>query len=247
MDLMLEGRTAIVCGASSGLGLAVATRLAGEGANVVAVARRRETLEPAAARIGAFPVVADLSDDNAAADVVSRTVERFGGLDILVWNTGGPRPGPALALDAESAQEAFSSLLLPLVRLTNAAVAHLRRSENGRIVALTTTTVKEPSSQVALSNVVRPGVTGYLKTLAGELAPDGVTVNCVAPGRILTSRAKELYPDGVPAAATDDIPMGRLGNPDELAAVACFLASPLASYVTGTTVPVDGGLTRSML
>ncbi|MFD8457159.1 SDR family oxidoreductase [Streptomyces antimycoticus] len=109
------------------------------------------------------------------------------------------------------------------------------------------TTVKEPSSLVALSNLIRPGVTGYLKTLAGELAPDAITVNCVAPGRILTSRARELYPDGVPTEATDDIPMGRLGTPDELAAVVCFLATPLASYVTGTTIAVDGGLTRSML
>ncbi|MEV5721227.1 SDR family oxidoreductase [Amycolatopsis mediterranei] len=244
---MLTGRTAIVCGASSGLGLAIAQRLSGAGANVVAVARRRETLEPEATRIGAVPLVADLAEEDAAGRVVEDTVNRFGGLDILVWNTGGPPPGTALQIDEHSAHEAFRTLLLPLVRMVGEAVPHLRRSRSGRIVAVTTSTVKEPTSLVALSNLIRPGVTGYLKTLAGELAPDGVTVNCVAPGRILTSRAHELYPDGVPPAATEDIPLGRFGTPDELAAVACFLATPLASYVTGTTIAVDGGLTRSML
>ncbi|MEE4598474.1 SDR family oxidoreductase [Streptomyces sp. DSM 41524] len=247
MDLMLKGRTAIVCGASSGLGLAIAESLSGEGANVVAVARRRERLESEATRIGAVPLVADLSEAGAAERVVEHTVSRFGGVDILVWNTGGPRPGSALEIDEHAAHDAFRTLLLPLVRMVGAAVPHLRRSPYGRIVAVTTTTVKEPTSLVALSNLIRPGLTGYLKTLANELAPDGIAVNCVAPGRILTSRVHELYPDGVPADATDDIPMGRFGTPDELATVVCFLATPLASYVTGTTIAVDGGLTRSML
>ncbi|GDY56766.1 hypothetical protein SVIO_073890 [Streptomyces violaceusniger] len=164
-----------------------------------------------------------------------------------MWNTGGPRPGSALEIDEHAAHDAFRTLLLPLVRMVGAAVPHLRRSPYGRIVAVTTTTVKEPTSLVALSNLIRPGVTGYLKTLANELAPDGIAVNCVAPGRILTSRVHELYPDGVPTDATDDIPMGRFGTPDELAAVVCFLAAPLASYATGTTIAVDGDLTRSML
>ncbi|SFI99349.1 3-oxoacyl-[acyl-carrier protein] reductase [Amycolatopsis sacchari] len=247
MDLMLEGRTAIVCGASSGLGLAVAERLAGEGANVVAVARRRHTLDAEAKRIDAYPVVADLAEEDSAAMVVEHTVDRFGGVDILVWNTGGPRPGPALRIDDHAARAAFDALVLPLVRMVGAVVPHLRRGESGRIVAVTTSTVKEPTSLVALSNLVRPGVTAYLKTLAGELAPEGITVNCVAPDRILTSRVHDLYPDGVPADATGDIPMGRFGTTEEFSAVACFLASPLASYVTGTTVTVDGGLTRSML
>ncbi|MCS7482505.1 SDR family oxidoreductase [Umezawaea endophytica] len=242
----LEGRTAIVCGASSGLGLATAEHLRRAGADVVAVARRAETLEPAAERIGASPLVADLAEDGAADRVVEHAVRLFGGLDVLVWNTGGPAPGPALKVDEHAADAAFRAMVLPLLRLVGAAVPHLRRSPAGRIVAITASTVKEPTSQVAVSSLVRPGIAGYLKTLAGELAPDGVTVNCVAPGRIHTSRASLLYPDGVPASAIADIPMGRLGTPEEFAAVIGFLVSPAASYVTGTTIAVDGGLSRSI-
>jgi len=246
MTAALEPRTAIVCGASSGLGLATAERLRGEGVDVVAVARNEAALHSESARIGATPVVADLSERGAAERVVDEAVGRFGGVDVLVWNTGGPRPGGALQIDAPAAEDAFRSLLLPLVRMIGVAVPHLRRSRHGRIVAVTTTTAKEPTSQVAVSNLVRPGVAGYLKSLAAELAPDSVTVNCVAPGRILTPRVHQLYPDGIPETAIADIPMGRLGTADELAAVVCFLASPAASYVTGTTIAVDGGLTRSI-
>jgi 3-oxoacyl-[acyl-carrier protein] reductase len=246
MDLQLDGRTALVGGASSGLGLAIAEALRQEGANVVAVARGREALETAAARIGAVPVAADLSSPEGTHRAVEKAVERFGGLDVLVWNTGGPPPGSALDIDEQSAQAAVQSDLLSLVRIVRLAVPHLRRGDLGRIIAVTATSAREPVSLVALSSLIRPGLTGYLKTIAHELAADGITVNCVAPGRIATPRVQKIYPDGVPAAEIAAIPMRRFGTPAEFAAVVAFLASPVASYVTGTTVMVDGGMTRSL-
>lgn len=245
MDLELKGRTAIVGGASSGMGLGIAEALAAEGADVVMVARRRELLEEHAARIGAHAVPADMTGPDEPARVVGEAVERFGGLDIVLWNGGGPRPGPALGLTTRHVNEAAGLVLLPLVRLVEAAVPHLRRSASGRLLAITTNGVKEPTPGMAASNTVRAGIHGYLKTLATELAPDGITVNILAPGRIATPRRDEVFPDGVPPHLTDEIPMGRWGTVREFADVAAFLASPRASYVTGTTAYIDGGLTRS--
>src|SRR6266480_1125216 len=199
MDLGLKGRTAIVSGASSGLGLATAEALAGEGANVTMFARRREVLEREADRIGALAVRGDVTNPRDLSAVVQRTVEAFGGLDILVWNSGGPPPGPATAISPESVEEAVELLLAPLVRLVELCLPHLAQSEGGRILVFTSSAVKEPTEHLALSNTIRPGVTGYAKSLARELGPQGVTVNCVAPGRIDTARLAQLYPDGHPA------------------------------------------------
>jgi 3-oxoacyl-[acyl-carrier protein] reductase len=247
MDLGLKGRTAIVSGASSGLGLATAEALAGEGANVTMFARRREVLEREADRIGALSVRGDVTNPRDLKAVVERTVEAFGGLDILVWNSGGPPPGPATAVTPESVEEAVELLLAPFIRLVDLSLPHLVQSEGGRILVFTSSAAKEPTEHLALSNTIRPGVTGYAKSLARELGPQGVTVNCVAPGRIDTARLEQLYPNGPTEEDLKNIPLGRWGTPQEFGDVACFLASDRARYVTGTTVLVDGGLSRGLL
>jgi 3-oxoacyl-[acyl-carrier protein] reductase len=247
MDLGLRGRTAIVSGASSGLGLATAEALAAEGANVTMFARRREVLEREAERIGALAVRGDVTNPRDLAAVVERTVEAFGGVDILVWNSGGPPPGPASSLTPENLEEAVELLFLPAVRFVHLCLPHLVQSEGGRILFFTSSAVKEPADHLALSNSIRPGLTGWAKSLARELGPQEITVNCVAPGRIDTARLAQLYPDGPTESDLKAIPLGRWGTPQELGDVACFLASDRARYVTGTTVVVDGGLLRGLL
>jgi len=248
MDLGLSGRTAIVCGASSGLGLASAEALAEEGANVTMVARRREELELHADRLGALAVRGDVSNAADLERAVERTVQAFGGIDILVWNSGGPPGGPATSVTDERLEAAFELLLLPAVRLVRLALPHLERSEAARVIFVTSITVKEPTPQLALSNAIRPGLVGWAKSLSRELGPKGITVNCVAPGRIDTPRMAELYgPDGPPAEEVAQIPLGRLGTPREFGDVVCFVASARASYVNGTTVLVDGGAARGLL
>jgi 3-oxoacyl-[acyl-carrier protein] reductase len=248
MDLGLRGRTAIVCGASSGLGLASAEALAAEGANVAMLSRRREELELHANRIGALAVRGDVTNAADLERLVERAVQAFGGIDVVVWNSGGPPAGPASAIDDERLEAAFELLLLPAVRLVRLCLPHLERSPGGRIVCITSAAVKEPTPHLALSNTLRPGVTGWAKTLARELGPKGITVNCVAPGRIDTPRMLEVYgPDGPPADELRQIPLGRLGTPTEFGDVVCFLASDRAAYVSGVTLAVDGGLTRSLL
>ncbi|HWO67261.1 MAG TPA: SDR family oxidoreductase [Umezawaea sp.] len=246
MELGLAGRSAIVCGASSGLGLGVATALAAEGARVTMVARREDLLTARAAEIDGLPVVADLTDPSTAERVVERAVSWAGGLDVVVWNGGGPTAGRASELEPEDLQAALELLYLPAVRLIRAAMPHLVASTSGRVLAITASGVKEPIPAIARSNSIRPGLAGYLKSLAGDLAPDGVTVNCIAPGRILTDRARALFPEGPSAEQVDDIPMGRFGSPEDVGALAAFLASDRASYLTGTTINVDGGLAKSI-
>jgi 3-oxoacyl-[acyl-carrier protein] reductase len=164
-----------------------------------------------------------------------------------VLNGGGPPPGTALGLTAESIEAAVRLLLTGHVRLVERCLPHLRASGHGRIVAIESSSVKEPLPNLALSNAVRPGVVGWLKTLAREVGPDAITVNVIAPGRIDTDRFREVYPGGLTAGDLEAIPLQRIGSPREIAAVACFLASDAASYVTGAVVPVDGGFTRSLL
>jgi 3-oxoacyl-[acyl-carrier protein] reductase len=246
MDLGLRGRTALVFGASSGLGLACAEALVEEGANVVMVARRKDLLEREAARLGATAAPGDITDPGDLERVVDATVRVHGGLDILVANGGGPPAGPALAVDAERAQAAVELLLLPMVRLVNLALPHLRRSDQARIVHIASISVREPIRNLALSNAVRPGVVGYMKTLATELAPEGVTVNSIAPGRVATPRTVAIYGGEPPPEELAAIPVGHFGRPRDVGDLVAFLCSNRAAYLTGLLVPVDGGLTHGL-
>jgi 3-oxoacyl-[acyl-carrier protein] reductase len=247
MDLSLRGRTAIVCGASSGMGLATAEALAAEGANVAMFARRRELLEREAERVGALAVRGDLTNPAHLRQLVETTVSAFGTVDVLVLNSGGPPRSTAAGVTDADVEEAVELLLLSATRLTTLCLPYLRPSGHGRIVAITSSSVREPIPGLALSNTVRPGLVGWLKTLARELGPEGVTVNVIAPGRIDTERIREVYPDGATKEDLEAIPLRRLGSPREVGDVICFLASDRAAYVTGAVIPVDGGLTRGLL
>ena len=229
MDLGLNGRSAIVLGASQGMGLAIAEGLAAEGANVALFARRADVVEREAARIRGIGVAGDLTSAADLQRLVTATVDAFGAIDVLVLNGGGPPPGPAADVTAASVAAAVELLLLPHVTLVGLCLPYLRASGRGRIVAIESTSVKEPIANLALSNAVRPGVVGWLKTLAREVGPDGITVNTIAPGLIDTERLRSLYgPDGPPAAALERVPARRVGLQ--------------AAFVNGTVVPVDGGM-----
>jgi 3-oxoacyl-[acyl-carrier protein] reductase len=247
MDLGLKGRTAIVCGASSGIGLAIAESLVSEGANVAMFARRRDLLSRESERIGALAVRGDLTNPAHLDRLVEQTLKAFGGIDVLVNNGGGPPRGAAREVDAEALESAVELLLVSAVRLTNLCLPHLERSGRGRVINITSSSVREPIERLALSNAVRPGVIGWAKTLAREVGPSGITVNSIAPGRIDTERLQEVYPDGPTEQDLEPIPLRRLGQASEIGDVVCFLASQQAAYVTGAVIPVDGGLTRSLL
>lgn len=247
MELGLEGRTAIVCGASAGIGLACAQSLAAEGANVAMLARRGDVLASEAERLGALAVVGDVREPADLETLVTRTVEAYGGVDVLVLNSGGPPRSKALEVTDEQVEDAVALLLLSSIRLVRLCRPHLEASDQGRVIAITSSAVKEPVDSLALSNAIRPGLTGWLKTVSRELGPHGVTVNAVAPGRVDTARMQEVYgPEGPSEAELQTIPLRRLGAPRELGDVVCFLASARAAYVSGTTIPVDGGLLRGL-
>jgi 3-oxoacyl-[acyl-carrier protein] reductase len=246
VDLGLHGRSALVLGASSGLGLASAAALRHEGAEVVMFARRKEKLEEEAGRLGATAVVGDVRSHADLERAVGTAVQSHGRLDVVVLNGGGPPAGSASGLTDESLREAVDLLLRPMVAVVGLVLAHLRASGRGRIISIASVSVLEPIPSLALSNAVRPGLWGYLKTLSRELAGDGITVNSVAPGRIATARMTQLYGGEPSQAEKDVIPVGRFGEPREVGDVVCFLASEQASYITGALIPVDGGLTRSL-
>jgi len=246
MDLGLTGRSALVFGASGGLGLASAESLAEEGARVAVFARNAGKLEAEAARIGGIAIPGDVREGADIERAVRTTVESFGGLDIVVANGGGPPTSRASDVTAADIEEAFRLLLLPVVHLVQAALPYLKASGRGRIVLIASMSVREPLPNLALSNAIRPGVVGYMKTLATELAADGITVNSVAPGRLATNRTIQVYGENPPQEQLDTIPMKRFGRPRELGDVVCFLCSEQASYVTGSMISIDGGLTRSL-
>jgi 3-oxoacyl-[acyl-carrier protein] reductase len=247
MDLYLEGRTAIVCGASAGIGLGIAEALSDEGARVVMFARGEEQLRREAERLDGLAVPGDVTSADDAQRLVRTTVETFGGVDILVNNSGGPPRTAAVGLTEEQVEAAVRLLLVSVVRLTGLCLPHLERSAAGRIVNVTSSTVKEPTDNLVLSNAVRPGVIGWAKTLAREVGPRGITVNSIAPGWIDTERIREVNPDGPTEADLEAVPLRRLGKPREIGDVVAFLCSDRAAYVTGTVVSVDGGLVRGIL
>lgn len=259
MDLGLTGRTAIVGGASSGIGLGIATALAAEGVNVVMLARTPDKLTDAAAAIDGItlPLPVDLDDPGQIPLVVEKAVERFGGVDIVVNNSGGPPKGRFDELDESHWMLAYNRSLMSAVRLTKAALPYLRASDQGRIISVTSTSIKQPIPGLLLSNSLRSALAGWSKTIAGELGPDGITVNVVGPGRVDTARLAELHAawgtrDGLPVAEVRTreaakIPLGRFAEPREIANVVVFLASAASGYVTGTLLQVDGGLTQGLV
>jgi len=262
MDLGIKGKTALVVAASKGMGKASAIGLAAEGARVVMCARGEAALKDAAAevKLTGAEVLAVAADASRAADiskVVAEANRAFGGVDILVANVGGPPPGPFEAMTDEHWTKAFEQVHLSTVRFIREVLPHMKKSRWGRILAIQSSSVKQPVDGLVLSNGIRPGIAGLFKTLAGDLAKDNITVNLVLPGRIMTDRFREHQTDRAKRAgvtlqkqmelSSADIPMGRIGTPDEFAAMVVFLASARASYVTGTAVQVDGGLIRSVV
>jgi len=229
------------------MGLAIAERLAAEGANVAMFARRRELLEREANRIGGLAVRGDVTNPADLRRLVERTMSAYGAVNVLVNNGGGPPRSRALELDDGAIEDTVELLLLSAVRLTRLCLPHLRAGGAGRVINITSSSVREPIDSLALSNAVRPGVIGWAKTLAREVGPDGITVNSIAPGRIETERLAEVYPDGPRPEDLETIPLRRFGKSGEVADVVCFLASARAAYVTGAVIPVDGGLTRGLL
>jgi 3-oxoacyl-[acyl-carrier protein] reductase len=246
MDLELTGRTAVVCGGSEGIGLGIAEALAEEGANVVLFARRPDVCEREAERLGATAVAGDVSVAADLERLVETAVDSHGGIDIVVNNSGGPPRTTALEMNDDNTLKAVNLLLMSAVRLTSLALPYLERSKAGRIVNVTSSTVREPVDNLALSNAIRPGVVGWAKTLARELGPKGITVNSIAPGRIDTARVREVYPDGPTEEDLAAIPLHRLGTPREIGDLVAFLCSDRAAYISGTLIPVDGGLLRSL-
>ncbi|MBN1483284.1 MAG: SDR family oxidoreductase [Chloroflexia bacterium] len=262
MDLGLTGRTALVAAASRGLGKAIAWELAREGAAVAICARGKEQLKQTAAEIAqdtGSRVLALAADVSVARDVfslVDAVMQHLGGIDILVNNAGGPPPGPFLTFSDEDWRAALDLNLLSAVRLSRAVIPHMQQCGWGRIINLTSVAAKQPIPDLVLSNAARSGVIGLSKTLALELAASGITVNSVCPGFILTDRVRQLFraraeKEGhsvqeIQKSYERQIPQGRLGRPQELAALVAFLASEQAGYITGTAIQLDGGYVRGL-
>jgi len=262
MNLGLNDKHALVLGASQGLGLATAQALLAEGARVTLSGRSPERLEAARAALPAeqqarcFVVVADLADANAAATISSRAQELGGPVDILVNNTGGPPPGMPTAITTDALATHFASMVTPVVALTLDLVAGMRARGWGRVLTIASSGVVQPIPHLPMSNALRSTLVGFMKSLAGEVAADGVTVNMVLPGRIATGRTASIdagqaqksgkSAEEVAKASTATIPAGRYGTPEEFAAVVTFLASSQASYVTGSMMRVDGGAIRAI-
>lgn len=243
MDLGISGRRALVTGASSGLGLSTARALAADGVQVVIAARSQEKLDRALATFPAgskvHAVVADVADLDQVASVVARTNELIGGIDILIANAGGPPPGNFASTPVESYDAALRLNLVSTVAMCKAVVPAMQQQKWGRILAITSSSVREPIDRLILSNTARAGLTGFLKTLAREVAGDGITVNSLQPGLHATDRLSSLYGDLDAIAKT--VPAGKLGDPDDFGHVAAFVCSEHAKFVTGVAIPLDGG------
>jgi 3-oxoacyl-[acyl-carrier protein] reductase len=257
VDLGLTGRCAVVCASTGGLGEAIARALAAEGASVVVSGRRGDRAREIAAELPkAVGVGVDLTSESGVADLAAVARNTFGEVDVLVLNGPGPKPGPATSVDDEGLDSAVETLLRPQLRLLQLTLPGMRARGWGRVLAVGSSGVDAPLPNLALSNLGRAALAGYLKTLAAEVAADGVTVNMLLPGRIATERVAFLDDvaatragtsvDDVAAKSRAAIPAGRYGEPAEFGAVAAFVCGEPASYLTGTTLRVDGGLVRSL-
>lgn len=261
MDLKLNGKVALVAGGSKGLGLGVAQALAREGVAVALLARNPTALDAAVASIReaggqAAGFAVDLADRAALAHAVEGARTAFGDIDILLNNSGGPPPSGVAGVDAATWRAQFEAMVLPLFGLTELVLPAMRRKQWGRILTIASTSVVEPIAAIGISNTLRSAVVGWAKTLAGEVARDGITVNTLLPGRIATARTIALNQraaqergeseEAIAARSVAEIPVGRYGTIEEFGAVAAFLASPLAAYVTGSLMRVDGGMLRSV-
>lgn len=255
MDLGLHGRVAAVAGASSGLGLAIATSLAAEGAHVAISARSEGKLRRAAETVDAAgegrvtATALDVRDAAAVTAWIDGAADELGALHIVVPNAGGPPGGTATAFDVQAYRDATELNLLSQISITQAALPHLRAAGWGRIIFVTSVSVRQPIPTLALSNTARAGVAGYAKSLVADLGAAGITVNLLAPGYHATGRVGELVGDDQAKhdAITADIPLGRMGDPGDFGAIATFLAGEQANYITGAVIPIDGGSSRSLL
>ncbi|MGB3493286.1 MAG: SDR family oxidoreductase [Elainellaceae cyanobacterium] len=262
MDLQLTGRVALVMAASKGLGAATARQFAREGARVVICARGEEVHQTAAdirAETGAevLAVQGDVTQSADMEQLIERVVEQFGGIDILITNSGGPPPGLFEHTTLDQWESASNLLLLSTVRLIQLALPHLRQSEAAAILTITSASTKQPIQNLVLSNSVRLAVVGLTKTLSQELAGDRIRVNSILPGWTYTGRVDQLVnnraqqngttPETEIAAIASNIPMQRMGTPEEFANAAVFLCSPAAGYINGVMLPVDGGLCQGSL
>jgi 3-oxoacyl-[acyl-carrier protein] reductase len=261
MDLGIAGKNALVCGGSQGMGRAIAHALAVEGVNVFLCARTESTLAEAAEEVrkgakGKVEYLAcDLSGEADRKKLADTVKAKLGDVDILIHNTGCPKPSPAETTTIDQWQAGFDSLFKSVVHINHAFVPAMKDRRWGRILNVTSLSVMEPIANLSVSNAIRSAATAMLKTLSDELAPYNITVNCVAPGSISTGRITDLIENRAKDAKTTPeeyekeyikaIPAGRLGSPEEFADVVCFLASERASYVTGSTICVDGGRRRS--
>ena len=261
MDLGLKGKTALVLGGSKGLGRGVADALAGEGVAVAIVARGKEALDQAVAEINAgggraIGLVGDTSDWSTMENAVNTTRNQLGPIDILLNNSGGPPPARVIGIAPELWEAQFRGMVLVYFRLTEMLLPDMRKRGWGRILNVASESVIQPIPQIAISNTLRAAVVGWAKTLANEVARDGVTVNTLLPGAFETDRVLQVQRaasaqqgvtmEELAQRVARNIPVGRMGKPAEFGAVAAFLASPLAGYITGSTFRLDGGSIRSI-
>jgi 3-oxoacyl-[acyl-carrier protein] reductase len=249
MDLGISGKRAAVAAASKGLGFGVAQALARDGVRVAICGRTRETVDAAVARLGdgAVGIVADLRHPDGATGFIDAARAALGGVDIVVANAGGPPPATFASATIEQYAEAFDLNCRSTIAMCQAAVPAMREQKWGRVVAITSIAVRQPIAHLILSNVARAGVTGFLKTLAREIASDGVTVNSLQPGLHATERLTGLSEGAALDGLAASIPVGFLGAADDFGAVAAFLCSEHARFITGAAIPVDGGADSALM